>query len=105
MSGRSARIEATKARLAASREAAIRNAPAYPASSPAIVADRFGAERAALLARGFASRREADAADRLATVDRMSRAGAKVAEIASATGLAYEYVVELRGRLGVGRKR
>lgn len=69
------------------------------------LAKALGFERAAALVDTPARRRDALARQRRADVARLSIEGRLVREIAAELGLSYNYVVELRMALGVGRRR
>ena len=69
------------------------------------LARAFGFEQAAAMFDTASRRRDILAKKRRADVERLSRAGKLVREIAAELGLSYSYVVALRMSLSVGRRR
>ena len=107
-SDRAARI----ARLLETRRAVIDRGAELQGEAEQVAADRarvlvdaFGADRAEVILSGATSRPGLEAIERRDLVERMSREGCPVREIAAAARLSYGHVVAIRARLGVGRKR
>lgn len=69
------------------------------------LAKAVGMQRAAELLDGVDDARAALARDRREQIERLSREGKPVREIASVLGLSHNYVVAVRMQLGVTRKR
>lgn len=96
---RAERIE----QLARVRDAARMAAPVVGAAPDPRLVAAVGEQRAAELLDGSARQRRAT--EHRSEVDRLSRAGRPVREIAAALGVSERHVVALRAQLGVGRKR
>lgn len=97
-------------RLLALRRAALERAQEMPHSAEEIgpehpLAKTFGLDRARALLAGESDPRLLQARHRIAEVERLSREGKLVREIAAELGLSYNYVVSLRAKLGMGRRR
>lgn len=104
-SSRTARLLAVR-RVAVDRAALLREAGEQVAADRArVLVEAFGADRAEVLLAGATNERGLEASKRRDLVERMSREGSTVREIASAAQLSYGHVVDLRAQLGVGRKR
>lgn len=69
------------------------------------LAQAFGLEKARAILDGLLDEQQAKAEHRLREVERLSREGRLVREIAAELSLSYNHVVALRAQLGVGRQR
>lgn len=99
-----------RARALLDRLAAISKSRDGSSAEPAMTEDHplakaVGMQRAAELLDGAVDARQTVARDRRKRIEQLSREGKRVREIAAALGLSHNYVVAVRMRLGVARKR